>query len=66
MTLCDIDDRVKAVIVTGQFSMRTRLKCRTLTNAGHGKMYCAGADLGGDKPAFQRDTKVRVPDQRDG
>ncbi|TLD36286.1 3-hydroxypropionyl-coenzyme A dehydratase [Venturia nashicola] len=49
MTLCDIDDRVKAVIVTG-----------------HGKMYCAGADMGGDKPAFQRDTKVRVPDQRDG
>lgn len=23
-------------------------------------MYCAGADLGGDKPAFQRDAKVGV------
>lgn len=28
-------------------------------------MYCAGSDLGGDKAAFQRDTKVRVPDRRD-
>jgi enoyl-CoA hydratase/carnithine racemase len=49
MTLADIDDRVKVVVITGE-----------------GKMYCAGADLGGDKPAFARDTKIRVPDQRDG
>jgi hypothetical protein len=29
-------------------------------------MFCAGADLGGDQPAFARDHSIRVPDTRDG
>jgi enoyl-CoA hydratase/carnithine racemase len=49
MTFCDIDDRVKCVVVTG-----------------HGRIFCAGADLSGSAPVFQRDSNIRVPDQRDG
>ncbi|KAF1983784.1 ClpP/crotonase [Aulographum hederae CBS 113979] len=41
-----------------------RVKVVVIT--GSGKMYCAGADLAGPSKAFTRDTKIRVPDTRDG
>jgi enoyl-CoA hydratase/carnithine racemase len=45
--LFDVDDRVKCIIVNG----------------GDGKIFCAGADLGGSE--FRR-TYQRVDESRDG
>lgn len=42
----DLDDRVKAIVMTG-----------------HGRMFCAGADL---QNSFKRDLSGRINDHRDG
>lgn len=51
MTLCDIDDRIKAVIVTGQFLDHTRLRSTPLmTPKDMAKCFAQGKTWVGINP----------------